>query len=50
MKRLLKVVDSPARLRPYVVFTFTLARRTGEHTQKVYRIDPAVLEENIVRV
>jgi hypothetical protein len=24
MKRLLKVVDSPARLRPYVVFTFTL--------------------------
>src|SRR5260370_37766248 len=47
LKRLLKVVDTPARLRPYVVFTFTLIRRTGDHTQKVYRIHPAVLEENI---
>src|SRR5450631_2726063 len=38
---------SPARLRPYVVFTFTLIRRTGDHTQNVYRIDPAVLERNL---
>jgi hypothetical protein len=29
------------------VFTFTLIRRTGDHTQKVYRIRPAFLEENI---